>query len=230
MKKYKHVFFDFDNTLWDFTQNSKESLHQIYTKYNLERFFKDFETFYNEYEKTNQELWEEYRQGNISRETLSIRRFYFISELLDIQKYTPEALNREYLALTTQKTKVIDYAHEILQYLKNKYSVHIITDGFFEVQIIKLQTAKINPLIDKVITAEEIGVLKPNKKLFDYALEKTGASKEESIMIGDDYDNDIIGAMNAGIDQIFFNTKGIKNLPKKPTFEISKLEEIKNIL
>ena len=230
MKKYKHVFFDFDNTLWDFAINSKESLHQIYTKYELEKYFENFEQFYQEYEAINIKLWNDYRNGNISKETLSVRRFYFVSELIGIHKHSPEALNREYLALTTQKTKTIDYAREILQYLKTKYKIHIITDGFFEVQLVKLQTAKLNPMIEQVITAEEIGVLKPDIRLFEYALEKTKATKEESIMIGDNYENDIIGAMNAGIDQIFFNSENLKDLPQKPTYEVKKLQEIKNIL
>jgi putative hydrolase of the HAD superfamily len=125
---------------------------------------------------------------------------------------------------------VLDDAHDLLKYLKDKYLIHIITDGFFEVQIIKLRTSKLSPFVTNVITAEEIGRLKPAKELFDYALQHAGATKEESIVIGDCYETDIIGAHNAGIDQIFLNTKNVSDLPVKPTYIVKSLKEIMNIL
>lgn len=232
MKKYNHVFFDFDNTLWDFRNNSKDSLMDIFNKFNLEKYFISFEDFYLKYEKNNLELWKEYRKGLISKEVLGIRRF---SIILDEVKYpdsnqSAQKINSEYLTLTTTKIKTINHAYEVLNHLKNKYKIHIITDGFFEVQVVKLRTSKLSPFISNVITAEEIGMLKPSKELFEHALKSVNAQKEESIMIGDSYESDILGAHNAGIDQIFLNHENITDLEVKPTFEVKNLKEIIGIL
>jgi putative hydrolase of the HAD superfamily len=231
MKKYKHIFFDFDNTLWDFTHNSKESLNDVFIKYELSNYFSDFNDFFEKYEKTNLKLWEDYRKGKISKETLSIRRFSIILDEVKYPDFTlAQKLNSDYLTLTTTKTKIIDYAFNVLNYLKNKYLIHIITDGFFEVQIVKLKTSKLSPFISNVITAEEVGFLKPSIELFEEALESVKAKKEESIMIGDSYESDILGAHNAGIDQIFLNPDNRTDLKIKPTYTISNLNEIMDIL
>jgi putative hydrolase of the HAD superfamily len=230
MKKYEHIFFDLDNTLWDFSANSKKSLEELYIKYKFDQYFNNFEEFYKKYENINNSLWNDYRNGSISKDTLAVRRFSFAADLKKDNQISPQTLNTEYLALTTKKSQTIEHAQKILAYLHSKYKVHIITDGFFEVQVIKLRTSKLSPYITNIITAEEIGFLKPNKKLFDFALEKTGATHKNSIMIGDDYENDIIGAYKAGIDQIFFNKKNIEIKNIKPTYTISNLIEIKDIL
>ncbi|MBN2892779.1 MAG: YjjG family noncanonical pyrimidine nucleotidase [Bacteroidales bacterium] len=232
MKQYKHVFFDFDNTLWDFTYNSKESLNDVFLKYQLFNYFVDFEDFYEKYEENNTNLWNEYRQGLISKESLTFRRFSVILEKFEIpdSRNISQKINSDYLSLTTTKTKIIDDAYEILNYLKNKYELHILTDGFFEVQVVKLRTSKLSPFISNVITAEEIGFLKPSIELFQHALKSVNATKEESIMIGDSYESDIIGAKNAGIDQIFLNHNNRSDLEIKPTYTVTKLKEIIEIL
>ncbi len=230
MKKYEHIFFDLDNTLWDFTESSKKSLKQIYDKYDLKNKFETFENFYQEYEKLNSKLWKLYRENNISKETLSIRRFALVNDAVGNPKYTPDYFNREYLANTTQNIQLMDGAIDLLHYLSKKYKIHVITDGFLEVQIIKMQVSKINSFINEVIAAEDIGVLKPDKRLFEHALKQAGSTKENSIVVGDDYENDILGAKNAGIDQIFFNRKKLTNLPEQPTFIVENLSDIKKIL
>ena len=232
MKKYKHIFFDLDNTLWDFSTNSRESLKDIYDNYFFEKEFKSFENFFSIYEEENTKLWNKYREGNISKETLSVRRFKFASDArLKPSDLTPFILNSEYLANSTQKTKIIKGARNILNYLKKKeYNIHIITDGFFEVQVIKLRNSKLSSHISSVITAEEIGYLKPQKELFEFALETCETNTEESIMIGDSYDNDILGAKNIGMDQIFFNPNNFNIENNLATYTISSLEEIKKIL
>ncbi len=229
MKKYKHLFFDFDNTLWDFSANSKESLKELYDKYNFRENFDSFDKFYEIYENKNLKLWEQYRNGDISKETLINQRFAFAAEAKEM-RVNPAQLNDDYLSFSTKKTKVIEHAHELLKYLKNKYLIHIITDGFFEVQIIKLRTSKLSPFIANVITAEEVGYLKPAPELFEFALSHSNAKKDESLVIGDNYETDIIGAHNAGIDQIFLNTQNRTDLPVKPTFIVKNLKEIMNIL
>ncbi len=229
--KYKQIFFDFDNTLWDFTYNSKESLKDLYNKYKLYELFENFDSFYDIYEKNNNKLWEQYRKGNISKESLTSQRFIFVSEKFSYyNQIDPIQLNSDYLTLSTKKTKVIENAKKLLNYLKEKYIINIITDGFFEVQMVKLSTSKLSSFISNVITAEEVGHLKPNKELFTFALESCKAKKEESIMIGDNYTTDILGAYYAGIDQIFFNRMNIKNLKIKPTYTVNSLIEIMKIL
>ncbi len=233
--KYKHVIFDFDNTLWDFSQNSKESLKELYNSHErLQKAFDSFERFFETYEKNNNALWQRYRDGEIDKEFLAVNRFAFtLREGGIFEVEYAQKLNSEYLALTTTKTLLIPNALEILKYLKDKkYEIHILTDGFFEVQFLKLKQSKLAPYISNLITSEEFGKLKPDPDLFNFALEKINASKEQTIMVGDDYENDIIGAYEAGIDQIFFNRKNIPldSLEIKPTYTIHNLLEIKQIL
>lgn len=230
MKRYKNIFFDLDDTIWDFSANSKESLKDLFHKYHFNDNFNSFDDFFNTYEKINSELWQEYRIGNISKETLSARRFQFASDAKKKQEITPFILNAEYLATNTQKTKTIDDAKKVLTYLKNKYTINIISDGFFEVQVVKLRTSNLSSFISNIITAEEVGYLKPKKQLFEFALDTCCASIEDSIMIGDSFENDIVGAKNTGMDQIFFNRNNLSNLAFEPTYTIKSLIEIINIL
>jgi len=139
-------------------------------------------------------------------------------------------LNFEYLTSISQKTQLIDNTFTVLNYLHNKYKLHIITDGFFEVQVIKLKNSQLSFFFEHIISAEEIGYLKPNPQLFEYALKTTNSKVEESIMIGDSYENDIIGAHSIGMDQIYFNPKNRQELKIKPTYTITSLKEILNIL
>ncbi len=235
MKKYQHIIFDFDNTLWDFATNSKESLLELYNKHQkLQQKFGSFENFYNLYEKYNIELWKLYRKGEVSKDGLSTNRFAFPLREVGIRdiEYATK-LNSEYLALTTTKTKLKPYAIDVLKYLKSKgYNLHILTDGFFEVQFLKLKTSKLIPYITHIIVSEEVGFLKPDSRLFQYMTEKIGADKSQMIMVGDDYENDIIGAYNFGMDQVFYNIKNldIDALPIKPTYTIFSLIELKDIL
>ncbi len=230
MSKYKHIFFDFDNTLWDFTYNSKESLKEIFEKHNFAENFENFDTFYEIYEKNNAELWELYRQGNISKDSLTAQRFSFAAEKKSRSELNSIQLNSEYLSFSSKKTKIIENANVLLKYLRGKYIINILTDGFFEVQMVKLRNSKLSAYVSQIITAEEVGFLKPNKELFDFALEASDAKPEESIMIGDNYETDIIGAKDAGIDQIFFNRQNRKDFTIKPTYVVENLKDIMNIL
>jgi len=230
MSKYKHVFFDFDNTLWDFTYNSKESLKEIFEKYDFVQNFETFDKFYEKYETNNAELWDLYREGNISKESLTARRFLFATEEKGDRRLTPMQINSDYLSLTTRKTRIIENAITLLNYLQDKYIINIITDGFFEVQMVKLRTSKLSSFISNIITAEEVGLLKPNKQLFDFAMETCEAKPETSIMVGDNYTSDIVGAHYAGMDQIFFNREKRTEFNVKPTFTVESLKDIMDIL
>ncbi len=230
MKKYKHLLFDLDNTIWDFDHNSKESLNEVYDNRNLGRKFKDFEMFNKIYQKHNSNLWEQYRNNEISKFTLGLNRFYFTLDEVNVHDSEfSNKLNAEYLAGSTTKTLLIKDAFKTIANLSKKYSLHIITNGFFEVQFLKIRNSKIERFFTHIITSEECNSLKPNKEIFQYSLERIEATKEECILIGDNYDHDIIGAKNAGIDQVFFNRDGIENLEHKPTYEIKSLIELLDI-
>jgi len=231
MTKYKHILFDFDNTLWDFDKNSKESLFQIFEKYKLDEKFESFETFFEIYESNNLALWEDYRQGVIDKYALGLYRF---SRTLASVKVKDNdfalKLNSEYLANTTLKIELIPDTFEILYYLREKYDLHIITNGFYEVQFLKLRNSKLETFFKTLITSEEANALKPSPKIFKYALDKLETTDNECILIGDGYDTDIIGAKNVNIDQIYFNRHSINYEGEKPTYEINSLLQIKNIL
>ncbi len=234
MKQYKDLFFDLDNTLWDFDASSHRALQLVYDKFDLHRYFDSFEDFYHSYKTLNKKLWDQYRNGEITKETLSVVRFLHLLEQRTgiLQTKLAEQMSAAYLAEMTREPSLEPEAFDIVKYLSDKgYRLHVISDGFFEVQILKLQTSKLSPFISQLVTAEEVGVLKPDPRLFDYALKKANARPETSIVIGDDYENDILGAKNAGLDQVFYNKRNldVASLPYKPTFVISKLRELTDI-
>lgn len=228
--KYKNIFFDLDDTLWDLKSNSYQSLKEIYTKHTLERFFTNFDEFVKKYHQENYKLWEQYRKRLISKDTLTSQRFMFVSDLMGVTPDYSIQLNFEYLTSISQKTILIDNTFTVLNYLHNKYKLHIITDGFFEVQVIKLKNSQLSFFFEHIISAEEIGYLKPNPQLFEYAIKITNSKIEEAIMIGDSYENDILGAHSIGMDQIFFNPHNTQEMKIKPTYTIKDLKEITNIL
>lgn len=231
MKKYKHILFDLDNTLWDFDKNSKESLSEVFKKHKLESAFGDFENFFNIYEKYNLELWEQYRKGQVAKYALGLNRF--ARTLAEVSIFEDEfalRLNNEYLANTTTKTELIPHAFDLLLYLKDNYKMHILTNGFFEVQFLKLRNSKLETFFDNLITSEEAGALKPSPKIYKFLLNKINSTPEDCIFIGDNYEIDIIGAQNVGIDQIYFNRTHKKIRNERPTYQVNELCEVKEIL
>jgi len=231
VKKYNHIIFDLDNTLWNFDKNSRESLLQIFTKYRLIEKFESFDFFAEIYEKHNQELWQQYRTGQIAKFALGLYRFSRTLETVKINDDDfAQRLNNEYLANTTVMTELVPHTFEILHYLKEKYPLHILTNGFFEVQFLKLRNSKLETFFQNLITSEEAGAQKPSPKTYKYALDRINASADECIFIGDDYEIDVVGALNVGIDSIFFNRKNEDTIDKPATFTVNSLLEIKNIL
>ncbi|HXB44458.1 MAG TPA: YjjG family noncanonical pyrimidine nucleotidase, partial [Puia sp.] len=206
--KYKHLFFDLDHTLWDFEANSKLTLQELYDTLELQsKGIDDFDLFQKNYLVHNDTLWERYRNGSIKVDELRWKRMALT--LLDF-KIGDEMLAKEmaikFLELLPTRKLLFPYAVEILQYLSRKnYQLHLITNGFENVQHSKLKNSGIEKYFTAVVTSESSGSLKPHKEIFDYALTKTGAQKTQSIMIGDSIEVDIQGAMNAGIDQVYVN-------------------------
>jgi len=228
---YKDLFFDLDHTIWDFELNSKETLWDLHLKYELEaKGINNFDEFYNIYSVYNHRLWDRYSKGFIKQEELRWKRIYL--SLLDY-KIADEALSKEmsldYLTILPDKKNLFPYTIEILEYLKSKnYTMHLITNGFESVQFKKIKNSNLADYFTEVITSEASNSLKPNKEIFEYALKASGAKLETSIMIGDNEDADIQGAINVGMDSIFVNHLQIQ--PTVPaTHTIIHLKELENI-
>lgn len=236
MMKYKHLFFDLDHTLWDFEANARYTLSCLYQEMDLEaKGVYDFELFYRNYLAHNERLWEKYRQGNIKQDDLRVKRMWL--SLLDF-KIADDTLaaemNTRFLDLLPKRTLLFPYAKEVLQYLaNNKYELHLITNGFEKVQHSKLKFSGLDIYFKEVVTSEGSNSLKPNKEIFEYAFQKTGAKPEQSIMIGDTIEVDILGAINAGIDQVHVNHLTKQPIAVKenllPTYTVYSLKELEQI-
>ncbi len=229
--KYKHLFFDLDHTLWDFEANARLTLQGLYDSMSLkERGVNDFDLFHKNYLVHNDKLWERYRNGYIKQEELRVKRMWL--SLLDF-KIADEVLAKDmsiqFLDLLPTRTILFPYALEILEYLTNKkYELHLITNGFEKTQHSKLKYSGLNKYFKELITSEGSNSLKPNKEIFDFAFQKTGAIPEESIMLGDSIEVDILGAMKAGIDQVFINHLNVP-INIKPTYVVKSLKELEDI-
>jgi len=229
--KYKHLFFDLDHTLWDFEANARSTLEELFFKLKLEeRGVNDFDLFHKNYLIHNEKLWELYRNGFIKQDELRVKRMRLA--LLDF-KIADEALAKEmsvkFLDQLPTRTILFPYSKEILLYLTDKgYSLHLITNGFENTQHSKLRYSGLTNFFKEVITSEGSNSLKPNKEIFDFALEKTKATINESIMIGDSIEVDILGAMNVGMDQVFVNYHRIPT-DVKPTYTVNFLKELEKI-
>ena len=230
--KYKHIFFDLDHTLWDFDANAKATLQQLHIDLNLvDKGIHDFDLFYKNYLIHNEKLWERYRNGYIKQEELRIKRMWLT--LLDF-KVANEDLARQlselFLQLLPTRTILFPDTKEVLQYLTDKdYQLHLITNGFELTQHGKLKSSGLSHFFNHVITSEGSNSLKPQKEIFDYALMKSGAKLEESIMIGDTIEVDIAGAIAAGMDQVHVNYNNtVQSL--KPTYTVTELKQLKEFL
>jgi len=232
MASYQHIFFDLDHTLWDFETNSKETLRGLFEEYNLQKIStKGFDFFYQKYAFYNRKLWQEYEIGKLSQEDLRVQRFQkaLLAIGIDDIKIAYD-IGRQYVAICPYKTTLIPHAIEVLTYLKKKqYAIHLITNGFEEVQHIKIKNSKIDQFIEYMITSEQAGSKKPSIGIFQYAFKKVGATSRNSIIIGDSFHADIEGGMNVGMDTVYFNP-GKSTYNKKPTYDISCLSELYKIL
>ena len=230
--KYKHLFFDLDHTLWDFDANARATLQQLHIDLDLvSKGIHNFDMFYQNYLVHNEKLWARYRNGYIKQEELRLKRMWLT--LLDF-KIADEALARQlnelFLQLLPGRTILFPDTKEVLQYLLDKgYRLHLITNGFEETQHSKLKYSGLAPFFKEVITSEGSNSLKPQKEIFDYALEKAGARVEESIMIGDSLEIDVAGAMNAGMDAIHVNFTGSVSEGVKATYVVTALKQLEEI-
>lgn len=231
MKHYKHVFFDLDRTLWDFEKNAWEAYCEIYEKYDLrQQGVTSIEAFTQSYLAHNDVLWALYRDGKIEKEFLRSRRFELTLLDFGIEDFSlAEKIGIDYITISPQKTNLFPHSIEILNYLKPKYPLHIITNGFEEVQYKKLKNSKLDVFFNHIITSEAAGCKKPDAGIFEYAFQQTGAQPGNSVMIGDDIEVDIVGAQKVGMDAIFFNPSKMSHNGEVKQ-EIFDLIDLKNIL
>jgi len=237
-KKYKHIFFDLDNTLWDFHENSYCALQQAFFHFKLDDQNVAFEDFFQLYSLINRQLWEMYRKQQVSKKELIVKRFSSTFEKTGISDTHPESFNKKYLHLMPQQNKLNKGAKEILIYLKKRgYKLYIITNGFREVQHKKIESSGLNSYFIKTFISEDIKMPKPAPEVFEYAIKSANAKKDQSLMVGDDWDVDIEGALNFGIDAVYFNSKENlkeKQMPgrkrTKSLYFVNQLVDLKTIL
>ncbi len=217
--KYSHLFFDFDNTLWDFNANSYDALYDALKKMGLLDKIGGYEKYFSVYHEVNDRLWALYRDNKISKDILRGLRF---EESLELN-HTPmpgmgDTINDAYLTEMPKQLKLVPGARVVLDQLHHKYKMAIITNGFREVQVDKLIQSGLEKYFDKVIISEEVGAQKPHKKIFEHAVKSMNAPKRKSLMIGDSWDADILGARQFGMDQVYYCPSSA-NLPSAEELE-----------
>src|SRR5574343_168695 len=228
---YKHLFFDLDHTLWDFDANARETLLELYDVYELPKLGIDSaEDFIEIYTEHNHRLWRDYHNGVISKEELRSSRFRLTFEHYQVpEQLIPKQFEDDYVKTCPTKTNLFEGTHEVLSILKEKYKLHIITNGFLESQEMKMGRTNIRQYFDEIFVSEVIGLYKPDIALFQHALGVANTTAQESLMIGDSLEADILGAKNAGIYQVYFNPNNDKH-DFEITYEIKSLYELLNIL
>jgi putative hydrolase of the HAD superfamily len=231
MSKYDHLFFDLDHTLWDFENNAKDSMIDIFHEFEVNKITtSDFNDFYEKYSKHNKLLWDRYQKGFISADELKWKRMW--RTLLDFKvadEVLAKDMGKRFLEILPNKQSVFPYTIEILNYLsEKKYQLHLITNGFEKTQRSKIKNSKIDHFFSHIITSESSNSMKPEKEIFQYAIQQANTDATKSIMIGDNLEADIKGAIDFGMDCIFVNHINAEtNL--NPTFTITHLKELETI-
>jgi YjjG family noncanonical pyrimidine nucleotidase len=231
-KTYQHLFFDLDHTLWDFEQNAHDCLIDIYENFNLKALgVEDITLFCEKFSEANHHYWALLERKEITSDQLRRSRFKtaFANVGVEIDEIFGLEINDFFLQLLPHKKALIEGAIQLLDYLKPKYQLHILSNGYTELQTQKMSSAGILPYFDALITVDKAKAMKPDRAIFDYALTTANAITSNSLMIGDNYEADIKGAINADFDTVFYNPAGQKTI-EKPTFDIRKLEEIMGFL
>ena len=234
MKRYDVLFIDLDDTLYDFTANSQSTYREVYALMGYDRWFRDFDHYYEIYWERNCQLWELYADSKITKDQLNAERYVHPLRVVGVPD--AEAVGAQFWAESMKRlplgTQLKPHAREILEYLKPRYRLYILSNGFAELQARKMQSANISHYFEGVVLSEDIGVNKPHREIFEHALKMAGTTADRALMIGDNYEVDIKGAWGAGIDQVFYNTaeKEIDEEQLKPTHTINSLLELTEIV
>lgn len=230
--KIRHIFFDLDNTLWDHNKNARLTLEELFEDHKIQESFAiPFNDFYEVYHEINEDLWIKIRDGIIDKDYLRKHRFYdtFLKFNLDDFELS-QTFEYQFLDEIVKYNELVPSSLDILEYLKKKgYTIHIISNGFRDVTHRKVEESGIKAYITTITSADDVGVRKPNPKVFNYAINLAKATKQESIIIGDDWVADIKGAKDFGIDAIYFNPLNEFSVASEIT-TIKKLEELSQYL
>ncbi|MDF2454646.1 MAG: yjjG [Cytophagaceae bacterium] len=230
MKNYEHIFFDLDHTLWDFSANCAETLTDLYERHKLHTLDIPLPEFITNYRQINDSMWDDLHRGKVTIEEIRNLRFVQTFKLFGIDAiHVPAGLDEQFISLCPTKCNVFPHTHTVLDYLRKKYVLHILTNGFRETQRTKLKSAGLDHYFEHVIHADESGYMKPDKRMFDYALKTTGTEIHQCIMIGDDLYADVLGAKNIGMDHVFVNRLDKKH-EETLTYEIDCLSKLKTFL
>lgn len=237
-RKYTHLFFDLDNTLWDFNRNSRQAIYETFLHFKLDDRGLDFDEFFSTYSAHNDRLWQQYRKKEIHKNELKRQRFQATFDDLSIEGIDAVQMNDHYLGVMPLQTILVEGALDVLSVLKKQnYRLFIITNGFSEVQHKKMENSGLASFFEKVFISEEVKTPKPGREIFEYAITSTNARKTKSLMIGDDWEVDVLGAVNNGINAIYFNQEFIKKTEEKRIgvadsgiAEIDRLAELLNLL
>lgn len=243
MKHYTDLFIDFDDTLYDTHGNAVISLRELFEAMHFERYFAQPEVFYDAYWRANIDLWTRYSRGEITRDYLIVERFR--CPLMASETFRQESLTTDpsaqtsfllrvsdlFLEFCSSKPGLVDGARELMDYLHSRgYRLHMCSNGFHEVQYKKLRACGLDSRFDTVILSEDAGYNKPLPQYFDYALRVSGASPQSTLMIGDNFDTDIAGALRAGLDAAWFNRFPDYPAPSPTTYVVTSLHELMDIL
>lgn len=229
--RIKHIFFDLDHTIWDFDKNAEETLQELYHTYELKQLgLHSADVFIETYTVNNHQLWAEYHVGNITKEELRATRFKktFI-ELGVHPDRIPVQFEDDYVRICPTKTNLFPQAHETLSYLQAKYDLHLISNGFKESTEMKIERTNLGGYFKNIVISEVVGINKPDKAIFEFALRAANAEKHHSVMVGDSIEADIRGAQQFGIDAIYFNPC-MKELPENVSLQINQFGELIQLL
>ncbi|MBX2947182.1 MAG: YjjG family noncanonical pyrimidine nucleotidase [Cyclobacteriaceae bacterium] len=228
---YTTIFFDLDHTLWDYETNARETLIELYNQHQLHNLgVVTFDEFLKHFKEVNRQLWHLYDHGKITSEVIRSERFKQILEKSGIKNNELSlTLSEQYLNECPRKGHLIPHAQETLDYLSDRYALTVITNGFEDIQRIKILTSKIESYFDHIVTSQKAGFKKPAPEIFQYAMNMNGIDSTACIMIGDNLLTDIAGAKNASIDAVLFNPDGVEH-EAEVNHEIRSLKELCTLL
>jgi len=229
MDKIEHIFFDLDHTLWDFDKNSQETLSELFVDLKLNNQIESFDRFLKKYREINKRYWNLYRQNKVTKIEVRDGRFKDTLAFFKIDNLSKKAteLSHQYVTLSPTKTNLFPHTHDVLSKLSQNYKLHIITNGFSEVQDVKLTKSNLKQYFNIIVCSEETGFKKPHKSVFNTALNQAKTTNQQSVMIGDSFEADIIGALKVGMKAIWFNPN--HEVAKKSVEQINCLSQLSTI-
>jgi putative hydrolase of the HAD superfamily len=226
----KHLIFDLDDTIWDYQQNSKDTLTELYSTFKLIDEGVSNEEFLKVFRDVNNGLWNDFDRGVITRDVIRKNRFPSVLEKLSVNlNGVAVQMQDDFMEICSSKKGLVNGALQVLEKFKDKYQYHILSNGFDEVQFKKLEASGVYHFFTNVITSGQVGFRKPQPEIFEYVLDKISATNRECLMIGDNPISDIEGAYNFGIDQIYYNVHK-KSCKIVPTHTISNFSELLNLI